>query len=355
MEQKRKEAANDVMGQYVILRPDYENREINGGILDRDGVTFLPNSFNMRDGRVGYVAERRPDGLVVVQTSFYFPRFRHGDYEAVDPLALTRFRVKLKPTAESTNGALEDPEYGLYGEIVDNLGDPDDEVFIVKGFVTDEESEYSIYDLELIPMDVARLQRIVKQLAPLRLVSKDGFLPSHLPKDIQHGIVKSLTGSDSIYNVEETFHSIMDTLYGPYPPPPRDPLNVPLPYGPSEENFMGGKRSGPKRRGRKSSSTLGNKMARRGTRRSGRGIFSRLYAPVSHLLSAGKESVGAVTNTAKGVVGEGIHGLDKIGRSVTKHANMAVKDVLSRKSGGKRKTRGTRKSRKSRRNTRRRR
>ena len=97
-------------------------------------------------------------------------------------------------------------------------------------------------------------------------------------------------------------------------------------------------------------------MARRGTRRS-RGIFSRLYAPIGHLLSAGKESVGAVTNTAKGVVGEGIHGLDKIGRSVTKHANMAVKDVFTRKrrGGGKRKARGTRKSRKSRRNTRRRR
>ena len=89
-------------------------------------------------------------------------------------------------------------------------------------------------------------------------------------------------------------------------------------------------------------------MARRGTRRS-RGIFSRLYSPIGHLLSAGKESVGAVTNTAKGVVGEGVHGLDKIGRSVTKHANMAVKDVFTRK-GGKRKG-----SRKSKRNTRRRR
>ena len=94
-------------------------------------------------------------------------------------------------------------------------------------------------------------------------------------------------------------------------------------------------------------------MARRGTRRSSRGIFSRLYSPIGHLFAAGKESVGAVTNTAKGVVGEGIHGLDKIGRSVSKHANMAVKDVLTRK-GGKRRARGTRKSRKSKRSTRRR-
>lgn len=121
---------------------------------------------------------------------------------------------------------------------------------------------------------------------------------------------------------------------------------APLPYGPTEANFVGGKR--------KSRGKLGTQMARRGTRRSSRGIFSRLYSPIGHLLSAGKESVGAVTNTAKGVVGEGIHGLDKIGRSVTKHANMAVKDVFTRKGGKRRATKGSRKSRKSRRATRRR-
>ena len=85
-------------------------------------------------------------------------------------------------------------------------------------------------------------------------------------------------------------------------------------------------------------------MVRRGSRKS-LGIFSRLYSPISHLLAAGKESVGAVTNTAKGVVGEGIGGLDKIGRSVTRHANMAVKDVLSRKRRNGTKRRATRKSR----------
>lgn len=153
----------------------------------------------------------------------------------------------------------------------------------------------------------------------------------------------------------------VNTRYGK-PVPRRTAFNKalnegPLPHGPTEENFMGGslgqrggKRSGPKQ---KSLRKIGTQMARRGTRRS-KGIFSRLYSPIGHLLAAGKESVGAVTNTAKGVVGEGIHGLDKIGRSVTKHANMAVKDVFTRK-GGKRKARGTRKSRKSRRSTRRRR
>lgn len=90
-------------------------------------------------------------------------------------------------------------------------------------------------------------------------------------------------------------------------------------------------------------------MARRGTRRTssrkGKGLFSRLYSPIGHLFAASKESVGAVTNTAKGVVGEGIHGLDRIGRSVTGHANLAVRDLLARKS-----RKANRKSRKGRKN-----
>ena len=95
-------------------------------------------------------------------------------------------------------------------------------------------------------------------------------------------------------------------------------------------------------------------MARRGSTRRSRGIFTRLYSPVGHLLSAGKESVGAVTNTAKGVVGQGIGGLDRIGRSVTGHANQAVRDVFSRKGGKRRARKGSRKTRKGKKTTRRR-
>jgi chromosomal replication initiation ATPase DnaA len=63
-------------------------------------------------------------------------------------------------------------------------------------------------------------------------------------------------------------------------------------------------------------------------------IFRRLYSPIKHTLLAGKETVSAVTNTAKHVTCEGLTGLDKVGRSVTRHANMAVNDLL-----GKRRTR----------------
>lgn len=101
-------------------------------------------------------------------------------------------------------------------------------------------------------------------------------------------------------------------------------------------------------------------MARgRTSRNSRKGLFSRLYSPVGHLFMAGKESVGAVTNTAKGVVGEGLGGLDKIGRSVTGHANMAVRDLIkgrksrkNRKGGASRRNAVSRKNRKNRRNTR---
>jgi hypothetical protein len=63
-------------------------------------------------------------------------------------------------------------------------------------------------------------------------------------------------------------------------------------------------------------------------------IFRRMYSPIKHALMAGKETVSAVTNTTKHVTCEGLTGLDKVGSSVTRHANMVVNDLL-----GKRKTR----------------
>ena len=70
-------------------------------------------------------------------------------------------------------------------------------------------------------------------------------------------------------------------------------------------------------------------------------IFRRLYSPIKHAVMASKDTVSAVTNTAKHVTCEGLTGLDKIGSSVTRHANMAVNDLL-----GKRRRKG--KSRRSR-------
>jgi len=89
------------------------------------------------------------------------------------------------------------------------------------------------------------------------------------------------------------------------------------------------------------------------------GLFRRLWSPFGHALMAGTESVGAVTNTAKGVVGVGAKGVNRVGKSITGHFNAAVSDLVRRRAqaGGKtrkgrkstrRGRKGTRKSRKNR-------
>lgn len=68
------------------------------------------------------------------------------------------------------------------------------------------------------------------------------------------------------------------------------------------------------------------------------GVFKRLYSPLKHAIMASKETVGAITNTTKNVACDGLSGLDKIGSSVTTHANMAVHDLLGKRSTRRRKS-----------------
>jgi len=91
---------------------------------------------------------------------------------------------------------------------------------------------------------------------------------------------------------------------------------------------------------------------RRNTRRNrkNRGLASTLYSPFHHLAMAGEEAVGAVTDTVKGVARTGIRGVNRIGRSVTGHADSAIRNVVSRKRRGGRRSRRT--SRKNRRTSR---
>jgi hypothetical protein len=62
-------------------------------------------------------------------------------------------------------------------------------------------------------------------------------------------------------------------------------------------------------------------------------VFRRVYSPLKHAIMAGKESVSAVTNTAKYVSCDTLSGLDRIGSSVSRHANMAVDDLLGKRKG----------------------
>ena len=334
-----------IIGKYVIPRSKYWNTKpfpffkvIGQGQINEEPKTM---DVSYEDLPIWYVSDIFPErGLLEIQTTSYMPKYKYGDYIAVNPEDITEFLVHLHKDSPN-NGALGNYSEGRVGLVVGDRGDwgnADNEFFYVKDKLTGNESVYSKYDFDVVDS----LKEKAAQVSSLMRVSKKGFLPSYVPENIEKLVFSQLTGLPEKTSLQNALKNLKYRIQGP-----KHIYNValkqaPLPYGPSEENFTGGKR-------RKSRGKIGTQMARRGTRKS-RGIFSRLYSPIGHLLSAGKESVGAVTNTAKGVVGEGIGGLDKIGRSVTKHANMAVKDVFSRK-GGKR--RGTRKLRKSRRNTRR--
>jgi hypothetical protein len=303
-------------------------------------ITYLPD--------IMLVADILPENKVRVQTSFYFPSYSSGDYITIDADEVTLFHVRRKDNKS------------ILGTIVDDIStDPDGQTFVVQ-WDNGKEETIKLDDIEILPddrpLDYENIKPGAESWEQIKAASSKGtFAHTPLPEPIQRNIRGFLTGVPGRVPLEQTSVVLRERLTRPLkapgvgPPEQRRiyPENYfpalgsePLPHGPSEENFLGGS----------------IEMARRGTRKSRNfGLFSRLYSPVGHLLAAGKESVGAVANTAKGVVGEGITGLDKIGRSVSGHANMAVRDLLKRKSrkGGKR--RGSRKTRKSRKTTRRRR
>jgi hypothetical protein len=90
------------------------------------------------------------------------------------------------------------------------------------------------------------------------------------------------------------------------------------------------------------------------SRKNRRGVFSYAYRPVGHLLSAADSTVGAITNTTRNVVRSGLRGVNRVGKSVTGHANAAVSGLLRFKRKDRKASRKSRKaSRKSRRSTRR--
>lgn len=70
-------------------------------------------------------------------------------------------------------------------------------------------------------------------------------------------------------------------------------------------------------------------------------LFSRAYAPLSHLLQATRNVSNSVFKRTGTIVKEGIGAVDNVGRSVTKHANDAIYNITKR-----RKNRITRKNRK---------
>ena len=104
-------------------------------------------------------------------------------------------------------------------------------------------------------------------------------------------------------------------------------------------------------------------MAKRGTRRAGskskrskgskgsksKGIFTRVYSPLYHLLEATRNVGKSVFKRSGHVVDETLGLGQDVGKAITKHANMTVRDVISRKNRKNNKTRRSNNTRKSRR------
>lgn len=89
------------------------------------------------------------------------------------------------------------------------------------------------------------------------------------------------------------------------------------------------------------------------SRKNRRGVFSYVYRPVGHLIQAADSTVGAITNTTRNVVRSGLKGVNRVGRSVTGHANAAVSGLLRFKRKDRKASRKDRKSRKASRKSRR--
>lgn len=262
---------SDLFEKYVILKTEYWN--IGPNVNDRfEGFRLRANgtpeparlrmpevyfhwSGNLikqtpRIGFVDGVIEIKIDGKkvkrAIVQTSFFFPRYRNGDYEYIDPSWLTTFKVTLRPDAQvNKDNSLGKPSEFKFGEIVDHIEDPDNNRFFVKEVKSGEESVYSTQDLLFLPDSK---YQALKVALPLTVVSKTGFLPPEIPNDIQHVVFSQLSGLHSRYKPQNIVKNVQSYLYGPpqtivqEPEPNVNALNAgPLPYGPTEENFTGGK------------------------------------------------------------------------------------------------------------------
>jgi hypothetical protein len=92
------------------------------------------------------------------------------------------------------------------------------------------------------------------------------------------------------------------------------------------------------------------KMAKRSTRRmrkeKGKKFFSKVYAPLHHVLQATRNVSRGLFSASSAVVDKGLQVVDNTGSAIARHANMAVKNVTSRKSSRKNSRKVTRKNRK---------
>ena len=79
-------------------------------------------------------------------------------------------------------------------------------------------------------------------------------------------------------------------------------------------------------------------MARRATRKS-KGLFRRVYSPIEHIIEAGRNISRAAFKRTGRIVNNGMGLVGNVGKSVTRHANKTVRNIVRRKNRSSRKSR----------------
>ena len=79
-------------------------------------------------------------------------------------------------------------------------------------------------------------------------------------------------------------------------------------------------------RGRKGSRKHGG-----GKSKKSMGLFGRVYSPVNHLFMAAENSVNSLAKGTSSIMRTGLSSVNKVGRSVTGHADQAVRNIVSRR------------------------
>jgi hypothetical protein len=80
----------------------------------------------------------------------------------------------------------------------------------------------------------------------------------------------------------------------------------------------------------------------RSTRKSGKGLFRRVYSPIEHLIEASRNISRAAFKRTGRIVNNGIGLVGNVGKSVTSHANKTVRNVVK----GRKNRKQTRRNRK---------
>lgn len=80
----------------------------------------------------------------------------------------------------------------------------------------------------------------------------------------------------------------------------------------------------------------------RSTRKSGKGLFRRVYSPIEHLIEAGRNISRAAFKRTGRIVNNGIGLVGNVGKTVTTHANKTVRNIVK----GRKNRKQTRRNRK---------